>query len=84
MKIDTSDPGLSARAALAAAWLFCRTSEMNAENAERLRGGNAVAYRDSDYAEAQQEALLLATAGDIPEWAVGVMKRLRGGEGGST
>ena len=83
-KVDTSDPGKAALVAFSAAWLFSRTSEMNAENGERARHANAVAYRDADYAEAQQEALVLATTGEIPKWAVGVMQRRSNGEGGPT
>jgi len=68
-KIDTSDPGKAALVAFAAAWLFCRTSEMNAENAQRAACGLSIAYGDASFTAAQMEAIVMADTGELPEWA---------------
>lgn len=67
-RIDTSDPGKAALVAFAAAWLFCRTSEMNAENSQRSAFGGVMAYNDVAFASAQQESIVLATSGELPAW----------------
>jgi len=68
MKIDASDPGCAALVMFAAAWLHSRTSEMNAENAERQANGYASAYGDAAFTSAQREAVTLAQTGTLPEW----------------
>ena len=67
-KVDTSDPGKAALVAFAAAWLFCRTSEMNAENAQRIAVGASTAYGDSAFSVVQIEAVKMADTGEVPEW----------------
>ena len=71
MTIDTSDPGKASIVAFAAAWLFSRTSEMNAENAQRQAIGASMAYGDSAFNAAQMEALAMADTGTVPTWARG-------------
>ena len=68
MTIDASDPGKAALVMFAAAWLHSRTSEMNAENAERQSKFNAMAYPEAAFTQAQREAVTLAQTGELPEW----------------
>lgn len=69
MKIHAGDPGEAAQLSFAAAWLFCRTSELNAVNMQRAAIGASMAFDDNAFTDVQREALQMAETGEIPEWA---------------
>lgn len=60
-QVDTSDPGLAARVAWAAAVLYARVSGYNAENQVRERSGSQLAYWSDSYEVAIEEAHKIAT-----------------------
>jgi hypothetical protein len=67
LTIDTSDPGKAALVGFAAAWLYSRTSGMNAENRRCMYLRMAVTYGDEAFAAAQFEALKMANTGETPK-----------------
>ena len=82
MKIQANDPGQAARLAFAAAWLFSRTSEMNAENDGRSADGAHLAYDGAAFTAIQREAVEIAETGGMPLWLLDELDAARGkGEG---